>query len=77
MSHDDRIIITGSDTGAEFLAVAGLKVLFRGNEDVGRGIQPQKLGRPLLGQMVRHGKERLVTKPKTLAFHSCRHHFKG
>ena len=77
MSHDDRIIIAGSDTGAEFLAVAGLKVLFRGNEDVGRGIQLQKLRRPLLGKVVRYNKQALLAKPQPLAFHSGSGHCEG
>ena len=31
VSHDDGVVLTGRDTGAEFLAVMGLKVLFGGD----------------------------------------------
>ena len=47
VSDDDSIIITGGDTGAEFLAVSGLKVLFGCDKDVCGGIKPQKFRCPL------------------------------
>ena len=41
--HDDGVVVAGGDAGAEFLAVVGLEVLFGGDKNVGRGVQPQKL----------------------------------
>ena len=77
MSHDDGIIVAGGDPGAELLAVVGLKVLFRGDKDVGGRIEPQKLRSPLLGQVVRHNKEGFLAQPQTLTLHGGSHHFKG
>ena len=31
VSHDDGVVVTGRNTGAELLAVMGLKVLFGGD----------------------------------------------
>ena len=77
MSHDDGIIVAGGDPGAELLTVVGLKVLFRGDKDVGGRIEPQKLRRPLLSQMIRHNKEGFLAQPQTLTLHGGSHHFKG
>ena len=76
VAHDDRVIIAGGNAGAEFLAILGFKVLFGGNEDVGRGIEAQKLRSPLLRQMIGHGEQRFLAKSQSLAFHDGGHHFK-
>ena len=54
----------------------GFKIFLGGNKDVGAGIQAQELRRPLLGQVVRHNKNRLLAQPQPLAFHCGRNHFK-
>ena len=77
MADDDRIVVSGGDFGAELLAVPGLKILLRGNQDIGRWIQPQKLRRPLFGQVVWHSKEALLAEPQALALHGGGHHLKG
>ena len=41
VTHDDGVIVAGGNTGAELLAVVGLKVLFGGDKNVGGGIEPQ------------------------------------
>ena len=48
MADDDCIVVAGGDPAAEFLAVLGFKILFGGNEDIGGGIELQKLAGPLL-----------------------------
>lgn len=45
VADDNGVIVAGGDTGAEFLAVVGFKVLLGSDKDVGRRIEPQKLGR--------------------------------
>ena len=74
---DNRVIVSGGDTGAELLAVPFFKVLFGGNENVCGGIQPQKLRRPLFRKVIRNSKQGLVTEAETLALHGGRHHLKG
>lgn len=61
---------------AEFLPIGALKVLFRSNQNAGRGIEADELGCPLLSQMIWDDKKRLLAKPKPLGFHRCCHHFK-
>ena len=56
VADDNSVIVAGGDTGAEFLAVVGFKVLLGSDKDVGRRVEPQKLGCPLFRQMVRHNK---------------------
>ena len=57
VAHDDRVIIAGGNAGAEFLAIFGFKVLFGGNEEVGRGIEAQEFAGPLLRQMIGDGEQ--------------------
>ena len=77
MADDNGVIVAGGDTGAEFLAVSRLEVLLGDGEDIGRGVQTQKLRRPLLNQMIRHHKHGLVAKAEALALHRCRDHLEG
>ena len=77
MSDDDRVIIACSDPGTETAAVVFLKVLFCGNQDVCRRIQPQEFGSPLLRQVVGHDKHALAAQTQAFALHGGRHHFIG
>ena len=77
MPDDDGIIIAGGDPAAELFSGFRLEVLFGRHKDVGRGIEPQELRGPLIGQMVRHDKDRLAAQAETLAFHGGGDHFKG
>ena len=77
MSDDDCIIVAGCDSAAELLAVSRLEVLFGSSEDICGGIQPEKLACPLLGQMVRYNKKRLLAQAESLAFHCRCNHFKS
>ena len=77
MPDDNGVIIAGGDARAELFAVFQLKVLFRCRQNVGRRVQPQKLRSPLLGQMIRNHKHRLVAKPQTLALHGGSDHLEG
>ena len=65
MPDDDGIVVSGGDSGAELFAVAGLEVLFRRYEDICGGIEAQELRRPLFREVIRHDKERFLTKTKT------------
>ena len=77
MSDNNGVVIAGGNTGAELLAVFRLKVLFRCRQNIGRWVQPQKLRCPLLGQMIRNHKHRLVAKPQTFALHGGSDHLEG
>ena len=74
MPDDDGVVVTGGDSAAELLAVLGFKVFPGGSKDVCRGIQAKELRCPLLGQVVRDNKERLLTQAKPLALHCRRDH---
>ena len=77
VSHDDRVIIPGSDSGTELFAVPALKVLFGGNKDIGGGVQPQELAGPLFDQVVGDGEQRFLAQPQAFALHRGGGHFKG
>ena len=68
MPDDDGIIVAGGDAGAELLAVFGFKVLFGGDQQVGRGIEAQELRGPLLGQVIGHGEEGLAAEAQPFGF---------
>ena len=70
MSHNHRVVIAGSDSGAEGFAIARFKIFFCRYEDISGGIQAQKFGSPLLRQMIRNNEQAFIAQPKTLAFHS-------
>ena len=77
VTNDDGIIVAGSNSAAELLAVLRFKVLLGRHKDIGRGIKLQELGCPLLCQMVGDYKQGLLTQPQPLALHGSRYHFKG
>ena len=66
VADDNSVVIAGSDTGAELFTVAGFKVSFRCNKDIGSRIELQKLRRPLFGQVIRHDEQALLTQPQAL-----------
>ena len=41
VSDNNGVIVAGGDAGTELLAVFGFKVLFGGDQQVGRGIEAQ------------------------------------
>ena len=77
VADDNGVVFAGGDTGAELLAVLRLEVLFRSHEDVGGGVQPQELARPLLRQVVGNDKEGLVAQPQPFGFHGSGYHLEG
>ena len=77
MADDNGVVFARGDAGAELLAVLRLEVLFRSHEDVGGGVQPQELARPLLGQVVGNDKEGFVAQPQPLGFHGSGYHLEG
>ena len=74
---DDGIVIAGGDAGTEFFAVRRLKVLAPCHQQLGIGVEVQKLRCPLLRQMVGHDKKTFLAQPQTFRFHSRRSHFVG
>ena len=74
VADDNSVIVAGGNTGAELLAVSRLEVLFGNGEDIGRGVQTQKLRRPLFNQVIGHHKHGLVAKAEAFALHRrCDH----
>ena len=71
---DDGIVVAGGDTATELFTVSRLKVFPGGSQDIGRGVQSEKLRCPLFCQVVRHNKERLLAQAKSLALHCRRDH---
>lgn len=63
VADDNGIIVAGGDPGAEFLTVSGLKVFLGRDQNIGGGVQPQKLGSPLLCQMVGNNEHCFLAKP--------------
>lgn len=66
MANDDGIVIAGGDTGAELLAIIGFKILFRCDQQIRGGIQPQKFRRPLFGQVIGHYEDAFLTQAQAL-----------
>ena len=77
VADDNSVIVAGGDTGAELLAVSRLEVLFGNGEDIGRGVQTQKLRRPLFNQVIGHHKHGLVAKAEAFALHRRRDHLES
>ena len=77
MAHDNGIIISGGNPGAEFLPVPLLKVPLGCHQDVGGGVQPQKLRGPLFNQVIRNHKQALLAEAQPLALHGGGNHLKG
>ena len=74
VTDNNGVIVAGGDAGAELLAVFGFKVLFGGDQQVGRGIEAQELRGPLLGQVIGHGEEGLAAEAQPFGFHAGGHH---
>ena len=74
VAENNGVIVAGGDAGTELLAVFGFKVLFGGDQQVGRGIEAQELRGPLLGQVVGHGEQGLAAKAQPFGFHAGGHH---
>ena len=67
VADDDGIVVAGGDPGAEPFSVFGFKILFRGNQNIGGGVQLQIFCGPLLGQVIWHHKQTLLTQPQPFA----------
>ena len=74
---DDGVIISRCDTGAEFLSVACLKVLFRCHQQIGGGIELQIFACPLLNEVVWHHDHGFVAESEPLALLRRRNHREG
>ena len=74
MSNNDRVVVSGGNSGTEFLPVCRLEILLLRDKNICRWIKPQKLARPLFSQMIRNGKKRFRTQSEPLRFHRRRDH---
>ena len=70
----DNVKVAGSNTGTELFAIGFFKICFARHQDFRVGIEQQRLGRHLLGQMVGHYDQGLVAKTQTLLLHSAGDH---
>ena len=77
MPDDDGIVVPGGDAGTEFFAVGSLKVLAPCYQQLGIGVEVQKLACPLLCQMVGHDKKAFLAQPQPFCFHGGCRHFVG
>ena len=71
VADDDRVIVPGSDTRTEFLAVARFKIFFCCDQNPCGRIETQEFRSPLLRQVIRHDEHALLAEAQSLAFH-CR-----
>ena len=76
VADNDRVIITGSDPGAELFPVSRFKVFLLCDQNIGRGIQPQELRRPLLRKVIGDNEQRFPAQPQPFGLHGSPHHFK-
>ena len=74
MSNNDRVVVSGGNSGTEFLPVCRLKILLFRDENVCRWIKSEKFARPLFSQVIRNGKKRFRTQSEPLRFHRRRYH---
>jgi len=64
MPDDDGIVVPSGDAGTEFFAVGSLKVLAPCYQQLGIGVEVQKLACPLLRQMVGHYEKAFLAQPQ-------------
>ena len=76
MSENHSIILPGCNAAAKAFTVLLFKILAGCNQQIRCRIQLQKFACPLLNEVIRYDKHRLLTKSKPFAFHCCRGHFK-
>jgi len=74
---DDGIVVPGGDAGAEFFTIGGFKVLAPCHQQLGIGVEVQKLACPLFRQVVGHHEQRFLAQTKAFRFHSRCRHFVG
>ena len=77
VTDDNSIVISRSNTGAEFLAVLGFKVLFRRHQDICRGIELKVLTCPLLDKVIGYDEHTLVAESEPLALLCSGNHREG
>ena len=77
VADDNGIVVAGSGSGTKPFPVFGFKILFGSHQNIGCWIKLQILARPLLGQVIGHHKQALLTQPQPFALLGCCYHFKG
>ena len=75
--HHHGIPVARGDLGQELAPIGLFKVLFRGREHVGAGVQAVEVCGPLLDQVVGNSHQRLVGQAGALQFHRAGHHGEG
>ena len=76
MADNHRIIISGGDSSAKLLPVSGFKVFLLCDQNVSRGVEPQKLRGPLFRKVIGNNKQGFPAKPQPFGLHGSPHHFK-
>ena len=70
----DNIKIAGSNTGTELFAIGFFKICFARHQNFRVGIEQQRLGRHLFGQMVGYYNQRFIAKTQTFFLHRAGDH---
>ena len=70
----DNVKIAGSNTGTELFAIGFFKIRFARHQNFRVGVEQQRLGCHLLGQMVGHYDQRFIAKTQTLLLHGAGDH---
>ena len=70
----NNVKVAGSNTGTELFAIGFFKICFARHQNFRVGIEQQRLGRHLLGQMVGYYDQGLVAKTQTLFLHGAGDH---
>lgn len=70
----DNVKVAGSNAGAELFAVCLFKIRFARYQNFRVGVEQQRLGRHLLGQMVGHYDQRFIAKTQALFLHGAGDH---
>ena len=77
VADNDSIVIPGRNPGAKLFAPVLFKVPLGSHQDIGVGVEPQKLTGPLLGDMVRNYNHGLGAQAQPFHLHSGGGYFKG
>src|SRR5689334_15969536 len=77
MRDDDGIVVSGRDSSHCLLPVFGSEMVLPGDEQPRLRVKLQKLGSPLVNQMIGHNEHRLFGQIKASQFHGGGRHGPG
>ena len=72
----NNVKIAGSNTGTELFAIGFFKICFARHQNFRVGVEQQRLGGHLFGQMVGHYDQRFIAKTQTFFLHGTGDHLK-